>query len=121
MSSRRFAPSTRFFFVAALATGIKGFSGIAETRIQAPSSFAGVRLVTGVAASVLGVGADELLDQRVDLDVIWGSAGAELRDRLSASVSDGERRDVLAAAVRRRVGERHVDQAVMAAARLLAH
>jgi len=83
-------------------------------------TFVGVRLVTGAAASVLGADADALLDQRVDLDALWGAAGSELAIRLDDSASNAVRREILANVVRRRLADADVDRAVMATARSLA-
>lgn len=49
------------------------------------ASMIGVHFKAGGAAAFLGVPADELRDQVVELDAIWGGQAAELRERLLAS------------------------------------
>jgi AraC-like DNA-binding protein len=49
------------------------------------SSMIGAHFKPGGAAAVLGLPADELRDQVVELEAIWGSAGIGLRDRLLAA------------------------------------
>jgi AraC-like DNA-binding protein len=82
-------------------------------------SFVGVRLTTGAAGSVLGVDADALVDQRVELDALWGRFGSELGDRLNECRSHVTRREILAGAVRSRLTDVDVDTAVIATARAL--
>ncbi|MFG2167361.1 helix-turn-helix domain-containing protein [Micromonospora chersina] len=45
----------------------------------------GLRLPPGTGPAVFGVAADELRDQRVPLDDLWGPAAAELADRIAAA------------------------------------
>jgi AraC-like DNA-binding protein len=47
----------------------------------------GVRLRHGVAGSLLGVGARELVDRRIGLDELWGPAALRLAERLTAVAS----------------------------------
>ena len=49
------------------------------------SSMIGVHFKPGGAAAVLGLPADVLRDQVVELDAIWGSAADELRERVLAA------------------------------------
>lgn len=49
------------------------------------SSMIGAHFKPGGAAAVLGLPADEFRDQVVELDAIWGSAAAELREELLAA------------------------------------
>ncbi len=58
-----------------------------DTRAWEPTSaesgpVTGIRFRPGHAPRVLGVAADELRDQRVDLADLWGSEGASAADRL---------------------------------------
>jgi AraC-like DNA-binding protein len=83
------------------------------------TGFVGFRLQPGAAASVLGVAADELRDQRVPLADLWGRDADELAEQLAASGSDADRRERLARVVRERVAREHLDEPVLAAARTL--
>jgi AraC-like DNA-binding protein len=83
------------------------------------TSFVGLRLQPGVAASVLGVAADELRDRQVALADLWGRAGSELAEQLAGADNDGSRRALLARALHARVAPDHLDDAVLAAARTL--
>jgi AraC-like DNA-binding protein len=47
----------------------------------------GVRLRHGAATSLFGVAAPELVDRRIGLDDLWGSAALVLAERLSAATS----------------------------------
>lgn len=49
------------------------------------SSMIGAHFKPGGAAAILGLPADELRDQVVELEGIWGRAGAELREQLLAA------------------------------------
>ncbi|GAA1951489.1 helix-turn-helix transcriptional regulator [Amycolatopsis minnesotensis] len=60
-----------------------------DTRASVPSAGArsarhGIRFSPGHAPLVLGVAADELLDQRVELSELWGREGARAAERLLA-------------------------------------
>ncbi|MET7806888.1 helix-turn-helix domain-containing protein [Micromonospora chersina] len=49
----------------------------------------GLRLPPGTGPAVFGVPADELRDQRVPLDDLWGPAATELADRVAAAEARG--------------------------------
>ncbi|MFG1833504.1 helix-turn-helix domain-containing protein [Micromonospora chersina] len=49
----------------------------------------GLRLPPGTGPAVFGVPADELRDQRVPLDDLWGPAATELADRIAAADARG--------------------------------
>lgn len=83
------------------------------------TTFVGFRLQPGVAASVLGVAADELRDRQVPLAELWGRAGGELAEQLAGAGNDGDRRALLAHALHARVAPEDFDEAVLAAARTL--
>jgi AraC-like DNA-binding protein len=84
------------------------------------ASFVGLRLEPGAAASVLGVSVDELCDQQVSLEHLWGRSADQLAQRLFDGASNQVRRDVLAEAVQQRLADADLDDAVLAAARTLA-
>lgn len=56
-------------------------------RYPADSTFVGFRFRPGAAAAVLGAPASELVDRRVPLDALWGSAADELVETLAAAPS----------------------------------
>ncbi|WP_433318969.1 helix-turn-helix domain-containing protein [Micromonospora chersina] len=49
----------------------------------------GLRLPPGTGPAVFGIPADELRDQRVPLDDLWGPAATELADRVAAAEARG--------------------------------
>ncbi|HEX7094918.1 MAG TPA: DUF6597 domain-containing transcriptional factor [Acidimicrobiales bacterium] len=67
------------------------------------SSFDGVRLLPGRAASVLGVAAHELVDSLVDLRDLWADRADRLVEDLSAATSSQQRQTLLTAAVGERL------------------
>jgi len=73
----------------------------------------GVRLRPGAGGAALGVGADELRDQRVPLDDIWGRAGREVGERA------GEDPAALALALGPRLAASALDPRVFEPARRL--
>jgi AraC-like DNA-binding protein len=80
------------------------------------ATFVGMRFHTGCAAGVLGVPADALLDDRVDLEDIWGRPAATLAARLSESRDAVTALAVLNAAVAaRRPHMGHPDMLVLEA------
>ena len=81
--------------------------------------FVGLRLRPGAAASVLGVGADELRDRRTPLDDLWRHESTVLADRLASAGWHGARLDLLAEAVSRRLRRGRLDAPVLAAAALV--
>ena len=83
------------------------------------TGFVGIRLEPGAAATVLGVAADELRDQRVPLAALWGPDAQWLAERLAESSSDTNRRALLARVVGERIGHVGLDDRVLAAAREL--
>jgi methylphosphotriester-DNA--protein-cysteine methyltransferase len=87
--------------------------------IPARSVVTGLRLRPGHAGAALGLPADELRDQRVDLADVWGREGAELAARLDDAADTGERHALMAAAVARRAAR--PDPLVLQAVALLAH
>jgi len=96
--------------------------GPAVHRHATDASYDGIRLCIGVAGTVLGVGADELRDQQVDLSDVWGSRVDEHAERLAVARSPGDRRAALAELVRDRlVAVESTDAQVQAAAKALAN
>ena len=83
------------------------------------TGFVGIRLEPGAAATVFGVGADELRDQQVPLASLWGTEAGRLAERLSESRSDTARRALLAHVVGEQLIERRLDDRVLAAVRAL--
>jgi AraC-like DNA-binding protein len=73
----------------------------------------GLRLRPGVGGAALGIGAEELRDQRVELEDIWGRAGREVGERA------GEDPAALALALRPRLAAAALDLRVLEAARRL--
>jgi AraC-like DNA-binding protein len=59
------------------------------------ASIIGVHFRPGRAFPVLGVPASELADAHVDLETLWGSTAAELRERLCAAATPADRFAVL--------------------------
>jgi AraC-like DNA-binding protein len=67
------------------------------------ASIIGVHFRPGRAVPVLGVPARELADAHVDLEALWGSAVAELRERLCMATTPAQRFAVLENALLRRL------------------
>jgi AraC-like DNA-binding protein len=57
----------------------------AAVRIAPSASFVGIRFRPGAAPGFLRVGADELVDARVDLADLWGPSAVALQDQLLAA------------------------------------
>ncbi len=53
------------------------------------SQVVGIRFRPGLAPTMLGLPAAELIDDRVDLDLLWGGATQRLAERLSGSTGAG--------------------------------
>lgn len=83
------------------------------------TGFVGLRLEPGAAATVLGVGVDELRDRQIPLTALWGSPAESLADGLDATGSGEAGRELLARAVRDRIVDVTLDNRVLAAARAL--
>jgi AraC-like DNA-binding protein len=86
------------------------------------TSAVGIRFHPGVAPSVLGLDASELLNTRICIEDLWGDRAARhLRDRLEAAPDDVARVDVLADLARERlVDEPRVDEVARAVVEELA-
>ena len=82
----------------------------------------GVRLRPGGALPLLGVPADELTGRNVSLDLLWGGAAAEARERLAAAPSGPARAEVMNRILLERLAGRDAgaNAAVAAATRLIA-
>jgi AraC-like DNA-binding protein len=65
----------------------------------------GVRFRVGSAGAALGIAADELVDQTVGLEDLWGAGGRRLQDRVAAGATDEDRLRSLVIGV----AERHRD------------
>jgi AraC-like DNA-binding protein len=74
-----------------------------RVRREPGSFFVGVRFHPGVAACVLHWPADELIDARPDLALIWGRSAAELEERLAATPNPSDALALLEAAITARV------------------
>jgi AraC-like DNA-binding protein len=83
--------------------------------------FVGLRLRSGAAASVLGVAVDELRDARTPLHHLWSGEATILADRLESAPSHAARRELLADSVAVRLSMGGLDDAVLAATRLVTH
>jgi len=59
------------------------------------SRVVGIRFRPGLAPTMLGVPAAELIDDRVDLDLLWGRAAEHLTERLSEAGGPGAAMTVL--------------------------
>jgi AraC-like DNA-binding protein len=70
---------------------------------RAPASIVGVHFRPGGALPFLGVPPGELADRHVDLDVLWGRAASELRERLCAAITSTQRFAVLESVLRSRL------------------
>jgi AraC-like DNA-binding protein len=86
----------------------------------AGTEFVGLRLKPGTAATVLGVGVDELCDQQLPLSSLWGRPADRLSDLLMKVKEQTQRRRVLATEVIGRVANAALDTQVIAAASVLA-
>jgi AraC-like DNA-binding protein len=63
--------------------------GALVDRIESGSTVVGIRFRPGVAPSILGVPASELVDLRVNLDRLWGSDATKLAERLGETGAPG--------------------------------
>jgi AraC-like DNA-binding protein len=72
----------------------------------------GVAFRPGGAAAFLGLPADELAEQHVELDQVWGRGGAVLRERLLEAGGAGAVLDALLAALREQLVRPERDPAV---------
>ena len=68
--------------------------------IESGTRLVGIRFVPGVASSVLGVPLDEVRDQRVPLEELWGRSAHDLAERIA---HDDRPERVLASTVRDRL------------------
>jgi len=75
------------------------------------SSMIGVHFKPGGAAAILGFPADELRDQVVALDAIWGGTAAELRDRLLQARGARAKFAILERSLSDRLTGRNLDEA----------
>ncbi len=69
----------------------------------------GIRFRPGHAPRVLGVAADELRDQRIDLAELWGGEGVSIADRLLTDADPLARAGLLTEVVERRLAETEPD------------
>jgi AraC-like DNA-binding protein len=67
--------------------------------VSAEATKVGIRFRTGAAARALGLPADELRDETVALEEIWGARGRELAERAAEAAGARERLDLLSSAV----------------------
>ncbi len=75
------------------------------------SSMIGVHFKPGGAAAILGFPADELRDQVVALDAIWGGTAAELRERLLQARGARAKFAILERSLSDRLTGRNLDEA----------
>ena len=73
------------------------------------SSMIGVHFKPGGAVAVLGCPADQLRDRVVELDAIWGTAAAELREQLLLARGPAAKFNVLERALRARLASHRRD------------
>jgi AraC-like DNA-binding protein len=79
----------------------------------------GLRLRPGVAGSVLGMPASEVLDVHVKLEELLGAPARELAEQLAESKDDAEAFGLLEGTISSRIGDRTPDPLVLAATRRL--
>jgi AraC-like DNA-binding protein len=87
--------------------------------VRAGSTIAGIRLRPGIAGSVFGVPASELLDVRVPLQEILGSASSEFTERLAGAPGHDAEHLLLEGLVASAIADRSPDPLVLAATRRL--
>jgi AraC-like DNA-binding protein len=87
--------------------------------VKPGAAIVGVRLRPGVAGAVFGVPASELLDSRVALEELLGSAAAELSERLDGSPGREAKYLLLEGIVASAIAGRSPDPLVLAATRRL--
>src|SRR5947209_5234596 len=84
------------------------------------TAIVGLRFRPGAAGPALGLPVDDLRDQRVPLEDVWGSAAAELEEQLGDAADPGVQRRMLEQAiVARRAAMDAPDSLVLAATRAL--
>lgn len=98
----------------AVVGGTRSSFYVRDTR--APSVSLGVQFKPGGAAAWLGVPADELAERHTTLDALWGSASAELRERLLDAPTPAARLALFAAELRARAAFARPIQPAIAAA-----
>ena len=74
------------------------------------SSMIGVHFKPGGAAAVLGFPADQLRDQVVELDAMWGAMAGNLRERLLAARGAAAKFAILECALRQRLARYRADR-----------
>jgi AraC-like DNA-binding protein len=70
-------------------------TGPVLARLAPGSLVVGIRFQPGLAPTMLGLPAAELIDERVDLDLLWGRASQRLAERLSDVSGPGAASKVL--------------------------
>jgi AraC-like DNA-binding protein len=96
--------------------------GPARTVRFAPKTqgFLGIRFRLGTAGTLIGIATDELLDQSVSLEEIWGVSGRELEERVLSEARTEGALAILAKALTARIREcRAPDRIVLNTARRL--
>ena len=91
-------------------------TGPALAEIPAAAAAAGVRFRVGAAGSALSVPARELLDATVDLEDVWGAAGARLAAGDAAASPAAALAELTSAVARRLPPPERIDALVRAAA-----
>jgi AraC-like DNA-binding protein len=85
-------------------------------RLAPGTSVVGIRFRPGVAPSILGPPASELVDQRVEVDRLWGRRAATLSERLAGAESPDAAARLLEDEVSRRIADASEPDAVVGAA-----
>ncbi len=84
---------------------------------RAHTNLLGVHFKPGAARAILGMPPGSLADEHVDLEVLWGPAGRELRERLGTATNVQHRFEILETVLLRRLtgsvlGQRAVELAI---------
>ena len=107
-----------------MSTAVGAGTGPVVIRMAGTVEHVGVRLRPGGIAALLGAPAGELQDRSVPLDLVWGAAAHEMRERLAAAPTAAARLALVEAALLarlRRVARAAAPHAGVPAALRLAH
>jgi len=97
-------PDGRTDFVLIVGKGVQIFGPAQTVRfVPKDQTFLGIRLRLGAAGALTGVAIDELLDQSVPLQAIWGALGREIEERMVTSSRPERALAVLAKALTARI------------------
>jgi hypothetical protein len=91
-------------------------AGRNEARSSTGSTVVGIRFRPGVAPSILGPPASELVDLRVNLDRLWGSDATKLAERLGETGAPGNAVQLLEGELVRRLADATAPDSLVTAA-----